>query len=117
MSADENGRTHIFTERVMRKLRGENERRGVSYASIGAGVAIVSVMLGLGALAMDAGAQKNKIENLEKRSVETRDIIKDNSKEIKADLKETKDNVQLILQKLTAMEAVQRAERRREREQ
>jgi len=111
---DENGRTHAFTSAMMRKLRGD-ERRGVSFASIAVAVSALGALGGFGLLAMDAGAQKQRIETIEKRQVEDRNETghKLNKLDIKAEQIDGKVN--LILQEIRAMQAEQRAERRTRR--
>lgn len=53
----------------------------------------------------------NRVESA--RQKERVDNLKEEAHEIKRDVKETNKNVDLILRKLEAMEAVQNAERRR----
>lgn len=60
------------------------------------------------------GKVEEKISNLERRQQEDRNAYQVNQHEIKQDVKEVKSDVQTILRKLDAMEAVQKAERRRE---
>ena len=71
--------------------------------SIGNILTIVTMVLGMAGgyatLAGENAQQKERVDNL-----------KQEAKEIKRDVKETKDNVQLILRKLDSMEAERRAE-------
>ena len=62
----------------------------------------------------DSADTKRRITTLEQRNEETRKEIKDVAHEIKEDVKEVKSDVQLILRKLDSMEAVQKAEKRRQ---
>ena len=90
----------------------EKERR--HFVSLG-NVLTLLVMAGgvagtYAALASDNASTKERLATLEKRNDETRTEIKSVAHEIKGD-------VQLILRKLDAMEAVQRHERRERRVQ
>jgi hypothetical protein len=107
---DEHGRTHILTEKLMRKLRGD-ERRGISYASIGGAVGLVVSLVGLGGVAMQAGAQKEKINQLEKRDVETRVLIDSKAKDLKTDIAKTDDKVDKILEAMGEIKGELRAAR------
>lgn len=60
----------------------------------------------------DSGQTREKIFNIEKRQEEDRRDTRQNINEVKEHVKQIDQATQLILQKLTAMEAVQRAERR-----
>ena len=97
----------------------EKERR--HFVSLG-NVLTLLVMAGgvagtYAALASDNASTKERLATLEKRNDETRTEIKSVAHEIKWDVKEVKGDVQLILRKLDAMEAVQRHERRERRVQ
>lgn len=59
---------------------------------------------GWATLAGENATQKERVDNIKKEAAE-----------IKQDVKETKENVQLILRKMEAAEAVRAAERRAER--
>ncbi len=94
----------------------ERDRR--KFMSVGNVLTILTMLGALAAsyatLSADNATTKQKIADLEKRNEETRKEIRDVAHEIKSDVKETKSDVQLILRKLDTMEAVQRAERRRQ---
>jgi hypothetical protein len=111
---DENGRTHVFARDLMRKLRGDDKRR-VSYASIAAAVGLVVSLVGLGGVVMEAGAQKEKINQLEKREVETKQLIESKARDLKSDLSKTDDKVDKILEALGEIKGELRADRRRQR--
>jgi hypothetical protein len=68
-------------------------------------------------LSAETADLKRRVTTVEQRNTETRKEIKEVANEIKVDVKETKSDVQLILRKLDTMEAVNRAERTRERRQ
>ena len=90
----------------------EKERR--HFVSLGNVLTILGMLGAVGAsyvtLASDSATTKQRLATLEKRNDETRTEIKSVAHEIKGD-------VQLILRKLDAMEAVQRHERRERRVQ
>jgi hypothetical protein len=109
--SDDHGKTQILTEKVMRKLRGD-DRRGVSYTSIGAAVGIVVSLVGLGGVVMEAGAQKEKINQLEKRETETKQLIETKAKDLKIDLNKTDEKVDKILEALGEIKGELRAARR-----
>ncbi len=112
---DENGRTQALTERVLKKMRGE-ERRGVSFASITVAVSAITALGGFGVLAMDAGAQKQRIETIEKRQIEDREVGSHKLNKLENKVEKIDGNVNLILQEIRAMQAEQRARERGRRE-
>lgn len=61
-----------------------------------------AMAVGYATLAADNAQQKERVDNL-----------KSDAREIKKEVKETKENVQLILRKLDAMEAERKASERR----
>lgn len=63
---------------------------------------IGAMSAGYATLAADNAQQKERVDNL-----------KEQAKDIKKDVQETKENVQLILRKLDSMEAERRASERR----
>ena len=75
------------------------------FASIGN---ILTILTMAAAVAMSYA--DNRVENA--RQKERVDALKEQAHEIKKDVKETKENVQLILRKLDAMEAAQKATER-----
>ena len=66
-----------------------------------------------GTLNAEAGRQKEKIEQLEKRQQEDRRDTRQNISEVKEHVKAIDQATQQILQEVRAMKAVQEAERRR----
>lgn len=60
----------------------------------------------------ESGQAREKISNIEKRQEEDRRLTRENVNEVKEHVKQIDQATQIILQKITAMEAVQRAERR-----
>jgi Na+/glutamate symporter len=95
MSEDKkNGRNHLATVGVIAGL-------------------IAGPFMVWGTLNAEAGRQKEKIEQLEKRQAEDRSSFRRDQQEIKNDVKEVKQDVQTILRKLDSMDAAQRARRDR----
>lgn len=74
--------------------------------------AAVALLIALAAGAVAYGQVKEKVTTLEKRQDEDRAAVRQDQREIKQDVKDTREAVQRVLIKLEAMEAVQRAERR-----
>jgi len=97
---DENGKTRVFTAKVMAALHGRDNRRGLSWASITGGVGLVVALVGLGGVVMDVGAQKEKIQQLEKRDTETRTLIQQKADEAKKERDQTGGKVDRILETL-----------------
>ena len=62
---------------------------------------------------LERGASKEKIAHLERRQDEDRRDTRVSINEVKEHVKQIDQNTQVILQKITAMEAVQRQERSR----
>lgn len=60
----------------------------------------------------ESGSTKEKLTQLERRAQEDRKNTREAISEVKEHVKLIDQNTQMILQKLTAMEAVQKAERR-----
>jgi hypothetical protein len=81
-------------------------------AGIAALVAAGSLLVWVGNLSGEQGAQKEKVEQLEKRLAEDREQQRRVTEEIKTDIKTIGADVQTILRKITAIEAVRNAERR-----
>jgi hypothetical protein len=118
---DENGRTHVFTRELMQRLRGTQDQRngdsgraarGVSYASISIAVATIGALGGFGVLAMDAGAQKQRIDTIEKRQVEDRSATGEKLNKLDSKVGQVDEKVNIILQELRGMQAEIRIERR-----
>jgi hypothetical protein len=113
---DENGRTHAFTAAVMRKLRGNGERRGMSPAFVGIAITALVALGGLIvfvlAFGKDLGAQQQRIDTVEKRQVEDRTATGEKLNKVEGKVERIDANVNLILQEIRAMQAEQRAERR-----
>jgi len=107
----DNGRTHAFAQAVMRKLRGD-DRRGISFASITVAVAALGALGGFGLLAMDAGAQKQRIDTIEKRQVEDRSATGEKLNKLDSKAEQINEKVNLILQEIRDMQGEIRAERR-----
>jgi hypothetical protein len=86
--------------------------------SLGNALTILGMLIAIGAswatLSADNADTKRRVTVVEDRQVEDRNAYKVNQHEIKQDVKEVKSDVQTILRKLEAMEAVQKSERRRE---
>lgn len=61
---------------------------------------------------LERGSTKEKIATIEKRQEEDRRDGRQSINEVKEHVKQIDQNVQVILQKITAMEAVQKAQRR-----
>lgn len=76
------------------------------------GITILGMLIGLGgtyaALSAENADTKRRITHLESGEIKTHQLIQSNAREIKSDLTETKQNVNLILQELKAMQAVER---------
>lgn len=104
----------------MPRIPGLNKDRR-HFVSVGNVLTILGMLGALaasyGTLYADGATTKERLNTLEKRNEETRQEIKTVAQEIKADVKEVKGNVDLILRKLDSMEAVNKAERARERRQ
>lgn len=67
------------------------------------------------AIAGDNADTKRRVDTVEKRQSEDREMIRRDQQEIKQDVKDTKQDVQTILRKLDAIEAEQRAAAKRGR--
>ena len=65
---------------------------------------------------LERGRTKEKLEQVEKRQEQDRRDTRESLGEVNSHIKEIDQNVQIILQKITGMEAVQRAEKRERRE-
>ena len=98
-------------------LKVEKERR--SYFSVANILTVLgmvgAIVLGYGTLAADNADTKRRVITLEYGEQKTHSLIKENAREVKNEVRETRDAVQLILRKLDSMEAVQRERERRER--
>lgn len=110
--SEEADKNHALTERIIKRLRGSDERRGVSIASISASIGIVVALVGLGGVILDAGAQKEKVQQLEKREAETKQLIENKVKDLKADLNKTDTKVDKILETLGEIKGELRTDRR-----
>lgn len=108
------GRTHVFTRKVIQRLRGE-DRRGISAANISMAVGIVVSLVGLGGVIMDAGAQKEKIRSLEENRAETKALVEQRAAKLEKQISDTDDKVDIIIRQLSEIQGEMRAERRRER--
>ena len=108
------GRTHVFTRKVIQRLRGE-DRRGISAANISMAVGIVVSLVGLGGVIMDAGAQKEKIRSLEENRAETKALVEQRAAKLEKQIADTDDKVDIIIRQLSEIQGEMRAERRRER--
>lgn len=95
----------------------ERERR--QFFSVANVTAMIGTVIMIGAAwgerVADNADTKRRVTVLEQRQIEDRTDGKSDRDEIKKTVKETNDNVQLILQKLSGMEAAQKAERRSSR--
>ena len=124
---DDHGRTGAFTRDALAKLlrngHGEDQRRGdsgrtargVSYATISLIVGVAGGLGALGAVAMDLGAQKQRIDTIEKRQVEDRTATGEKLNKVEVKVDQVDGKVNLILQEIRAMQAAQDAERRARR--
>lgn len=101
----------------MPAIQVEKERR--TYFSVANVLTILGMLGALAAsyatLSADNADTKRRVTHLEHGEQKTHQLIKENAKEIKSDIAETKQNVNLILQEIRAMQAVQRDRDRRER--
>lgn len=85
----------------------KNSNPSFSIANVLAALGLAGAMVtGYVSLAAENAQQRERVDNL-----------KEQAKEIKRDVKETNENVQLILRKLDAMEAAQKAAERRRPQQ
>lgn len=73
---------------------------------------LVAAAAWVSSVSADLGKQKEKIDALEKRREEDRRDQREALSEVKEHVKIIDQNTQIILQKITALEAVQKAERR-----
>lgn len=96
----------------------EKERRQfLSLANVLTLLGMAGAIVGsYAAISADNADTKRRVTHLEAGEQKTHSLIKENAQEVKNEVRETKDAVQLILRKLDAMEAVQRERERRERE-
>lgn len=92
-----------------------DQRKFFSVANVLAMIGTV-VMIGAawGERVADAADTKRRLTVVEARQAEDRVTGKEDREVIKRSVKETNDNVQLILRKLDSFEAVRQAERRRD---
>ena len=65
-----------------------------------------------GDVQMERGSTKEKLDHIEKRQQEDRRDTRQGINEVKEHVKQIDQNVQVILQEIRAMQAVNRAERR-----
>ena len=83
--------------------------------SLGNILTILGILGALGAVwaatSADNADVKRRVDTVEKRQIEDRSDVRDNQREIKQDVKETKETVQIILRKIDAMEAAQKSRR------
>ena len=83
--------------------------------SLGNILTILSIVAALGgvwaATSADNADVKRRVDTVEKRQIEDRSDVRDTQREIKQDVKETKETVQIILRKLDAMEVAQKSRR------
>jgi hypothetical protein len=86
-----------------------NKWLGISLAVATASGSLLVWVMGISAEAADT---KRRVDTVEKRQVEDRQVTRESLSEVKEHAKIIDSNVQIILQKVTAMEAVQRSERR-----
>ena len=95
-------------------MREMNPQRKVH---IGTVVLVLSVIAGplavWGDSQLERGETKEKIKTIERRQDEDRRDTRVAINEVKEHVKQIDQNVQVILQKITAMEAVKKLERRR----
>lgn len=116
---DDHGRTQAFTKDIMRKLRGE-DRRGMSPAFIGVALSALGALAGMVVFALsfgkDLGAQQQRIETIEKRQIEDREVGSHKLNKLENKVEKIDGNVNLILQEIRAMQAEQRARERERRE-
>lgn len=73
---------------------------------------LVAAAAWVSSVSADLGKQKEKIDALERRREEDRRDHREALSEVKEHVKIIDQNTQIILQKITALEAVQKAERR-----
>lgn len=86
----------------------------VSLTTIAVIVGIIGGPLAVwGESQLERGATKEKLTQMEKRQADDRRDTRQNISEVKEHVKQIDQNVQVILQKITAMEAVQRETQRR----
>jgi len=113
---DENGRTHAFTQAVMRRLRGNGERRGMSPAFVGIAITALVALGGLIvfvlAFGKDLGAQQQRIDTVEKRQAEDRTATGQKLNKVEDKVQKIDENVNLILQEIRVMQSEIRIERR-----
>lgn len=92
---------------------GEKKHRHISLSTVAVIVGIIGGPLAVwGEGQIERGSTKEKLQQLERRAQEDRRDTRQNINEVKEHVKLIDQNTQMILQKLTAMEAVQKAERR-----
>jgi hypothetical protein len=78
-------------------------------------VAVLAIGSYVVAIAGDNADTKRRVTNIENRQAEDRAETKRDVREVKADVKQIGTDVQIILRKLDAMEAAQRARERERR--
>lgn len=95
----------------------EKERRQfLSLANVLTLLGMAGAIVGsYAAISADNADTKRRVTHLEQGEQKTHTLIKENAAEVKNEVRETRDAVQLILRKLDSMEAVQRERDRRER--
>ena len=95
-------------------MSADDKKNGrISLSTIGLAVAIIGGPLAVwGESQLERGSTKERLGNIERRQSEDRKDTRAAITEVKEHVKLIDHNTQLILQKITAMEAVQRSERR-----
>jgi Na+/glutamate symporter len=94
----------------------EKKNGRISLSTVGLAVAIIGGPLAVwGESQLERGSTKERLATIEKRQHEDRKDTRTAITEVKEHVKLIDHNTQIILQKITAMEAVQRNERDRQR--
>ncbi len=100
------------------ETRVSDEKRN-GRLSLSNALTILGMLAGLGAvwgtLSADNADTKRRVTTLEKRQAEDRAETKNDVREVKQDVKQIGSDVQIILRKLDAIEAGQRARERGQR--
>jgi len=92
----------------------EKHRNAISISQVLVVLGLIGGPLAVwGEAQLERGTTKEKIQQIERRQDDDRRDQRQNVNEVKEHVKVIDQNVQIILQKITAMEAVQRSERAR----
>lgn len=92
----------------------DEKRNGrISLSTVAIVVGIIGGPLAVwGESQLERGSTKERLSNVERRQNEDRKDTRSSISEVKEHVKLIDQNTQIILQKITAMEAVQRSQRR-----